>query len=340
LAAGLWKAECGPVSAEPLERPSLEARVADLERRLNEPEIEAAASKHAAFVFIKPHAVNDKVKYLVDLKLRNSGINIVSEGEIKAETIDEKMLIDTHYGAIAAKAVKLKPSELNVQPQAKEAFQKMFGESWDNVLKSGKVFNALDGAKALGISPSEMGGKFGGQKVKFGGGFYVGKVDDIFVINGFYMDMRSKFTKPGTSIYYYEVEWDPKDLSWADFREKILGGTDPAKAYTDSARHLIYANWKTLGLAGMPNTGDNGVHASASPFEALSERVNWLGVDITKDFFGKGMLASGVPLSMLRDWCDDPQVAFQGGKKSLFDLLEDLDAGECLAKSGKIAEAN
>ena len=25
-----------------------------------------------------------------------------------------------------------------------------------------------------------------------------------------------------------------------------------------------------------PNTGDNGVHASASPFEALAERMNWV----------------------------------------------------------------
>ena len=36
----------------------------------------------------------------------------------------------------------------------------------------------------------------------------------IFVINGFYMAMREKFTKPGTSIYYYLVEWDPAKLSW------------------------------------------------------------------------------------------------------------------------------
>ena len=28
------------------------------------------------------------------------------------------------------------------------------------------------------------------------------------VINGFYMNMRSKFTAPGTSIYYYEVGYD------------------------------------------------------------------------------------------------------------------------------------
>ena len=27
----------------------------------------------------------------------------------------------------------------------------------------------------------------------------------VQVINGFYMNMRSKFTAPGTSIYYYEA---------------------------------------------------------------------------------------------------------------------------------------
>jgi hypothetical protein len=199
--------------------------------------------------------------------------------------------------------------------------------------------------KKLGISTDELGGKWGKLKVgenllKFGGGFYAGKIDGIFVINGFYMAMRGKFTTPRTEIYYYEVEWNPTDLSWGDFREKILGGTDPAKAHVDSARHLIYANWERLGLKSKPNTGDNGVHASASPFEALSERCNWLGRSFAKDFYGKAMLASGVPLDMALAWCDDPPVSYEGKKQSIFDLLEDLDAPECLAKSGSIAAAN
>merc|ERR1712194_638450 len=262
-----------------------------------------------------PHAVTDKVKYLMNLKLRCSGIKVVSEGEIKAEVIDEKQLIDTHYGAIAAKAVKLKPHELNVQPKAQENFEKTFDAKWGPL-------------------------KVGTSLLKFGGGFYCGKVDGIYVINGFYMSMRGAFTKPGTCIYYYQVEWDAKDLSWADFREKILGGTNPAKAYTDSARHLIYANWKGLGLKSLPNTGDNGVPASASPFEALSEKNNWLGIPLNKQTFGKGMLASGVPPKMLQAWCDDPQVSLDGKKQSLFDLLEDLNASDCLSKAGKIAAAN
>ena len=51
---------------------------------------------------------------------------IKSEGQIKSTVIDEKKLIDTHYGAIAAKAVTMKPQDLTVQEKSKEGFEKMF----------------------------------------------------------------------------------------------------------------------------------------------------------------------------------------------------------------------
>jgi hypothetical protein len=44
----------------------------------------------------------------------------------------------------------------------------------------------------------------------------------------------------------------------------------------------IYKGWEGLGLDYKPNVGDNGVHASASPFEALAERMNWLKVEPEK----------------------------------------------------------
>lgn len=303
------------------------------------------ADKHNAFVFIKPHAITDKVKGLLDDKLKSSGIEVLSSGTIVADRIDEEKLIDTHYGAIANRAVKLKADELTVQPKAQEAFEKAFGMKWTDAVKSGQVYNAMDAAKKLGLSSKELGAKCDKltkdvDLLKFGGGFYCAQIDGIYVINAFYMSMREKFTAPGTSIYYYDVQWNPKDLSWGDFREKVLGGTDPKIAYSDSARHLIYKNWESLGLEACPYTGDNGVHASASPFEALSERCNWLGVKLDEDYFGKALLAKGVPLNMLKAWCDDPSVSFDGKKQSLFDLLEDLDAGDCLNKSASIADAN
>ena len=62
----------------------------------------------------------------------------------------------------------------------------------------------------------------------------------------------------------------------------------------------LCSEWQSLGLKSEPNTGDNGVHASASPFEALAERTNWLGATIEGDSFGRAMLAKGVPLAMIK----------------------------------------
>ena len=61
------------------------------------------------------------------------------------------------------------------------------------------------------------------------------------------MSMRSKFTAPGLSIHYYDVEWEPAALAWADFRGAVLGPTDPATAPADSVRGLVYARWEALG---------------------------------------------------------------------------------------------
>merc|ERR1719346_547654 len=121
--------------------------------------------------------------------------------------------------------------------------------------------------------------------------------------------MRSKFVEKDASIYYYVVEWEAGKLTWEDFRGMCL------------------AKWKDLDLKFEPNTGDNGLHASASPFEGLAERVNWLGYRVERDPFGKLLLKAGVSPGVVREWCKDPQVTYGllPMKKSLFDALEDTD---------------
>ena len=149
--------------------------------------------------------------------------------------------------------------------------------------------------------------------------------ESVFVINGFYAAMRSKYTTPGSSIYYYSVEWDASRLSWADFRQKVLGATDPEAAMAGSLRNDIYQRWEALGLASKPNVGDNGVHASASPFEGLAERLNWLGATLDEDETGHALLEAGVKRDTLMQWTKDPQVELDGSMTSLFDAFEDLD---------------
>merc|ERR1712087_879129 len=142
----------------------------------------------------------------------------------------------------------------------------------------------------------------------------------------------------GTCIYYYCVEWDGKEHSWSDFREKILGATDPTTAAEGSLRRTIMEQYKDLGLSSEPNVGDNGVHASASPFEALCERMNWLEGKASEDKFGRAMIAAGISEETIKTWSKDPQVEVEGNKASLFDSLEDINSDECIAKSSDIVQ--
>lgn len=117
----------------------------ELAKKVDDLQVQLSGKTNSAFVFIKPHACKGKpgkVEELVEESFKSSGIRITNKGEMKAEVIDKNMHIDTHYGAIASKAVKLKPSELNVPDKGKAEFEKMFGESWDSAIQAGKVYNA------------------------------------------------------------------------------------------------------------------------------------------------------------------------------------------------------
>jgi len=287
------------------------------------------------------------VNKMVREGLEAKGLKILKEGDLKSEVIDKKKLIDQHYYAIASKATILKPNQLNVP---KDKFKDQFGLEWDDALSKGVVYNAMDACTKLGIDAdklNELWGKCKAAKklVKFGGGFYCGLVeaegkDPIYVFNGFFMSMRSAFTAPGKSIHYYSVEWDEKDLSWEDFRGKLLGPTDPKEAPADSLRGKILADWEKLGLKSEPNVGDNGVHASASPFEGLAERMNWMSTPCMRDPYGRSLMQAGIGPKTIKEWSVDPQVKIdEAGKMgSLFDQLEDMDGSACLAKAQQLSK--
>ncbi len=308
-----------------------------------------AMVKNSAFVFLKPLAVTDKMKEVVKETFEKKGIKILKEGEIKAADIDKKKLIDKHYYAIASKATLLKPDKLNVPA---DKFKAQFGVEWADVLKDGKALNAADACETFGLDADGLDkinseAKKSGNLVKLGGGFYCAKLEHggkgpYYVFNGFFMTMRAGFVVEGTCIYYYVVEFDPKELSWADFRGKVLGPTDPKDAPKDSLRGAALANWKDLGLPSEPNVGENCCHASASPFEGLCERMNWLNVKADKDPWGKALLAAGVRPKTIKDWSLDPVVTY-GSKlaptnKSIWDTLEDKDSNDCIAKCLEIDE--
>jgi len=300
------------------------------------PKHETSEPENCGFIFLKPHANTKAGQKLLRDQLKKYSVEISKEESIDASEIKRRRIIDDHYGSIASKAVDISPADLQVQPKAQQAFEAAFGITWCDALARNIVFNAAQAKDRLKVSDVGLDDKWtplqlGKGKVKFGSGCYCGRIDDIFVINGFYMAMQSMYLEPHASVHCFIVKWRACDLSWVKFREDVLGATDPAHASATSLRGLFFQDWKNLGLEREPWTGENAVHASASPFEAFLERRNWLDMPLAEDTFGTRLLDAGISQEMLQQWASDPVVSFDGKTQSVFDHFENLDAGNCVA---------
>ena len=314
------------------------------------------AEKNTAFVFAKPHANTPAVLEVIRTKFAEQGIKVLKEGVVTGEEIESKGFIDQHYYAIAEKSTLTAGKDLPVTP---EKFKEAFAEDWSTVVAEGRALNALEFKnKFSAFQPEGALDKAWdatsapGKRTKLGDGFYCGQIPvdgvEYYTFNAFFMTMRGKFTSPGSSIHYYVVEFDPATLSWADFRGKVLGPTNPADAPTDSLRGIVAANWQKLGLQAPCDGSDNAVHASASPFESLVERTNWLACYVADDPFGSALLAKGIPEATIKRWSNDPQVKYDDetakekgmSKGSIFDALKDLDYKQCLDRCVAINKAS
>jgi adenylate kinase family enzyme len=297
---------------------------------------------NTALVFIKPHAVNERVKALVEKHLAEHHVQILADGRIDADEIKEKGIIDSHYAALAMNAVKLLPSELTVGAEKKAEFEGKFGIGWDEALAGGKLLNlAQFQERHPDLDANAIEQKWRAKApLKLGPGNYVGFFEEEgeYVVNAFYSQMREKYIKAGVSVVWFTVQFAEAKLSWKRFRASVIGATDPTKAEAGSLRRKILEEWSELGLPAEPNTGDNGVHASAGPIEGLRERMTWLGRKLEEDALGQSMLSAGVKRDVLEMWCSNHVSEIDGNKGPAFDLLEDKDTSEVtrlgLAASG------
>ena len=315
-----------------------------------------AKKKNTAFVFAKPHANTPAVLEVIRTKFAEQGIKVLMEGVVTGKEIDSKGLIDQQYCAIAQKSTLTTGKDLPVTP---EKFKEAFGEDCSTVVAEGRALDALElKTRFSAFQPEGALDKAweatsaSGKRMRLGDGFYCDQItiDGIkyYTFNAFFMTMRGKFTSPGSSIHYFVVEFDPATLSWADFRGKVLGPSTPADAPTDSLRGIVAANWQELGLQAPCDDMDNAVHASASPFESLAERSNWLACCVADDPFGGALLANGVPESTMKKWFNDPQVNYDDetakekgmSKGSIFGALKDLDYEQCLDRCVAIWNAS
>lgn len=296
---------------------------------------DGALTYNEALVFIKPHAATKEAKEFVVEFLQNRGIEVLKEGKWLGPEIDKKGIIDEHYAHIAKIALKVDPADIVVTDEKKELFESTFGETWTQALDDGKLINLKTFEDEFTeLTFSEINRLWLGdlEKIKLAPGTYVGYFpdQDRYVMNPFYANMRAVYTNADAKVTYFVIRFEENNIPWKVFRSDIIGATDPAQAHEGSLRASMLAKYKALGLKSEPNTSDNGVHASAGPFEGLKERIVWTGAKIETDLLGKELIAQGVSRALINSWLDNEVVTINGETDHAFDLLEDLDSSKAL----------
>ena len=288
-----------------------------------------------SFLYIKPHANTKALQAFIADYLTARHFQIVAQGVIPATELPA--CVDQQYAGVGKKALVLAPHECSLSSLSMMAFEHKFRISWSVAVKKKLVQNARDACDILGATEEELGRAWVAciqlnKMVKLGRDFYCGYIDTIpntpavFVINGYYMAMRAEYVTPSAAVYYYCVEWEHSHSSWKDFRKKVIGDGDPALAHPKSLRALIDTQWRQLDLGGPLNMIQNGIHASASAFEALVEHSVWLQCSAEEERLGEDLIRAGLTQEVLRDWMAN--VSVKG--KPVFDHMDDKGNRDCV----------
>lgn len=253
-------------------------------------------------------------------------------------------IVDRHYGALARRAVHEDPAALELDDATKTKFESTFGIKWDDAVTEKKVCNMTEALKRLpSLTDLTMAAAWrAGGSVKLMPGTYVAKVDDLFVVNGFYADMVSTWKQSSSRVLFYLVTWKEDNLSWADFRGKIIGSTDPEKAEASSIRGTLLHEYDSrFKLEQKPTTSLNGVHASAGPIEGARECQIWGKMKESHVFIlDQFARRAKVPADVWKSAMDNVKVDLPSGKKGLiFDVTEGMSGQQALDLLKEIASS-
>lgn len=283
--------------------------------------------QNLALGFIKPHASKSAATWAsVRTALERHGVRVSADAWVSAEAIRDQGLIDRHYAVIARIGGCPDPQRLELDDQARAAFQTAFGVAWDAACRQGSVVSGMDALRRLKVTATDLMTAWSKIKAsKIGPGFYAAMIEGVYVLNGFYPSIREIYTEDGAGIRCFLMAFDGATLPWKAFRANVIGATDPAKAAAGSVRGELLKRQDEFGLH--LNARDNVIHASASPFEALMERLIWVpGFDPAADPLVKAVSGAGITVAMLSDLARrNPILSRDGKTASAIDHLEDLD---------------
>ena len=260
--------------------------------------------------------------------LKARGFRIIDSRAVTGPELAAREVIRQHYLMYS----KASYGDAAITDKGKARFEEAFGQHWEDEVAAGRIMSNPQLLKTKGISAHDLyllwNTRFGARKTeKIQDGVIIAWIGelDCYCINAFYPALEENFYHPETRIDYHVVEFDPAEVSWAVFRQEVLGATDSSKAAPGSFRATLYAEYRVE----FPGR-DNFIHGSAGPIEGFVERiVHEPDLDAATNPVGCYLAERGIDLDTFWRWKSACSISDLG---TLFDQTEELDCSAALAQ--------
>ncbi len=289
----------------------------------------SCSKKNELVFFIKPEitiagseAVNKTIELSFDL-FEKYNINITGLSVIGYEYLKKYNIIEEHYGVINMVA-KNGTKVLTSHPK------KIFQENFNIDIKDAEVYGGFEFLENYSsFNTNSLNDLWeSGNRVKLAPGIYCEKhrIDEkeIYILNGFNPFQLSFFTEKDRYIIVFSLS---TDTDWSVLRNEMIGITNPYKALKGSLRSDLLNLKDTLKID--INPGQNGVHLSAGPIEALAELVRFFStltenrLEYAETQIGRYLISKGFSPQDLIKMVSNCKVLYNNENQYLFDITEE-----------------
>jgi len=240
----------------------------------------ATVRQNQFLILIKPESLQrprqNQSQRLVELiltTLATFGLDIRGAVAVAGELLSDSRVIDRHYGYINHMS-RFASAELDGKT----------GSKVRNLVGAPATARIIGGHEMLAVQCNlnadqlnDLWAHRPALKVRSGLYAELHELDgeSLVIINGFHPKQIAHFTRAGS---YTIALLANSDLPWRLLRTHMIGDTFPTKALEGSVRRSISERRAEFGF-GCVDESNNCIHMSAGPFEALSEIVNFIGLD-------------------------------------------------------------
>ncbi len=276
---------------------------------------------HHLGISLTPEELDERTRSF----LKSKGLSIVFSKKVTGSELAERDVIKQHYLMYSQAACA---ESVEITESGRAMFVAAFGKPWGTEVDAGRILPTARLLESRNINVHQLFGLWNDQYQargthKIQDGLVMAWLEelDAYCINAFYPAMEAIFCNPETRIDYYVVEFDPEQVSWLEFRKRVLGSTDASQADPESFRGHLYAQYPVDFPA-----RDNFVHGSAGPVEGLVERaIHEVDFELTGNPVGHYLAGRGVTLDRFRDWKSKQSISVLG---ELFSATEEKNTAD------------